>query len=453
MDQGMDRDRVAEPLRIIEVTHRSVLAIAVPMTLGFLTTPLLGLTDTAVIGRTGTAASLAGLAIAAALFDLLFASLNFLRTSTTALVAQAEGRRDDAEVFAVFWRSMALSVGFGLIILALSPLITAGGLALMGAEGEVALAASTYIAIRILAGPLTLSNFTLLGFVLGRGMGSVGLALQILLNGVNIVMSIMLGITFGWGIAGVAWGTVIGEAVAAVAGLCFVFWRYRGAAMPRLAMLTDRARLSHLFQLNRDILIRTFSLITAFTVMTRVGVSFGPVTLAANAVLMNFFMIASFYLDGIATAAEQITGQTVGARSRAGFEKAVKLTGIWSLGLALASLAFFLIFGEAIIGFITTAEDVRVMASTYLPYAALTALTGALAFQMDGVFIGATWSSEMRNMMIVALAGYLLTVATLVPLAGNHGLWVALNVFLALRGLLLLSRLKMKIDQTFAESQ
>lgn len=446
-------DTRSQPVRIIEVTHRSVLAIAVPMTLGFVTTPLLGLTDTAVIGRTGEAAALAGLAIAAALFDLLFGSLNFLRASTTALVAQAEGRGDGDELFAVFWRSMALSVGFGLLILALSPLIISGGLAMMGAEGGVAEASATYIAIRIIAAPVTLSNFTLLGFVLGRGLGSVGLGLQILLNGINIAMSILLGLTFGWGIAGVAWGTVVGETVAALAGLAFVFWRYGPAAMPRLSMLTDATKLKQLFHLNRDILIRTFSLITAFTVMTRVGASFGPVTLAANAVLLNFFMVSSFYLDGIATAAEQIAGQTIGARYRPGFERAVKLTGIWSLGLALASLAFFLGLGQSIIGFITTAQEVRIAAELYLPYAALTALTGALAFQMDGIFIGATWSSEMRNMMIVALAGYLATLAALVPSFGNHGLWIALNVFLALRGLLLLSRLKPKLDQTFAASQ
>ena len=208
-------DKASRPVRIVEVTHRSVLAIAVPMTLGYITTPLLGLTDTAVIGRTGDASALAGLAIAATLFDLLFGSLNFLRASTTALVAQAAGRGDVAELFAVFWRSVALSLAFGLLALVLSPLLISGGMTMMGAEGSVAEAAATYVAIRILAGPITLTNFTLLGFVLGRGLGSVGLALQILLNGTNIVMSILLGLWLGWGISGVAWGTVIGETVAA----------------------------------------------------------------------------------------------------------------------------------------------------------------------------------------------------------------------------------------------
>ena len=437
----------------ILVNHRSVLAIAVPMTLGFITTPLLGLTDTAVVGQSGEAAQLAGLAIAAALFDLLFASLNFLRASTTALVAQAQGRGESSELFAVFWRSIALSLGFGLLILVIPPAILGFGPALMGADGSVESAAATYIGIRILAAPVTLTNFTLLGFVLGRGLGSVGLALQIVLNGVNIAMSILLGLTFGFGIAGVAWATVLGELTAMIAGFAFVFWRYRRAAVPEVSMITDKVKLMALFRLNRDILIRTFSLITAFTVMTRIGSGFGAVTLAANAVLMNFFMIASFYLDGMATAAEQITGETIGAQQRSAFERAVKLTGLWSFGLALASVAFFLLFGNAIIGFITTAGDVRSAAETYLVYAALTALTGALAFHMDGVFIGATWSSDMRNMMLLALAGYLASVAALVPLLGNHGLWIALNVFLGLRGLLLLWRLKPKIDQTFTDAQ
>jgi len=437
----------------ILVNHRSVLAIAVPMTLGFITTPLLGLTDTAVVGQSGEAAQLAGLAIAAALFDLLFASLNFLRASTTALVAQAQGRGESSELFAVFWRSIALSLGFGLLILVIPPAILGFGPALMGADGSVESAAATYIGIRILAAPVTLTNFTLLGFVLGRGLGSVGLALQIVLNGVNIAMSILLGLTFGFGIAGVAWATVLGELTAMIAGFAFVFWRYRRAAVPEVSMITDKVKLMALFRLNRDILIRTFSLITAFTVMTRIGSGFGAVTLAANAVLMNFFMIASFYLDGMATAAEQITGETIGARQRSAFERAVKLTGLWSFGLALASVAFFLLFGNAIIGFITTAGDVRSAAETYLVYAALTALTGALAFHMDGVFIGATWSSDMRNMMLLALAGYLASVAALVPLLGNHGLWIALNVFLGLRGLLLLWRLNPKINQTFTDAQ
>lgn len=436
-----------------DVTHRLVLSIAVPMTLGFVTTPLLGVTDTAVVGRTGDAAALAGLAIGAVLFDLLFGSLNFLRASTTALVAQAFGRRDEHEQQAVFWRSFVLALAFGIIVVLVSPLLLAAGLKLMGPEGRVAEATATYFSIRILAGPFSLLNFTLLGFILGRGRGGTGLFLQALLNGTNIILSIYLGLVLGWGISGVAWGTAVGEGLAAVVGLAIVMRSFDKSKSPRLAEIFARHELIALIAINRDLLIRTFVLLGAFTLLTRIGTGFGPEVLAANAVLMNFFMVASFYLDGMANAAEQITGRAIGAGHRPAFERAVRLTAIWSFGLATVTAVVFLAAGHSAIAVLTTAENVRALAGEFLPWAALTSVTGALAFQMDGVFIGSTWSREMRNMMLAAFAGYLLALAVLVPAFGNHGLWLALNVFLALRGLFLLALLPRKLDQTFAAAQ
>ncbi|NML74968.1 MATE family efflux transporter [Rhizobium sp. S-51] len=436
-----------------DVTHRLVLSIAVPMTLGFVTTPLLGVTDTAVVGRTGDAAALAGLAIGAVLFDLLFGSLNFLRASTTALVAQAFGRRDEHEQQAVFWRSFVLALAFGIIVVLASPLLLTAGLKLMGPEGRVAEATATYFSIRILAGPFSLLNFTLLGFILGRGRGGTGLFLQALLNGTNIILSIYLGLILDWGISGVAWGTAVGEGLAAVVGLAIVMRSFDKSKSPRLAEIFARHQLVALIAINRDLLVRTFVLLGAFTLLTRIGTGFGPEVLAANAVLMNFFMVASFYLDGMANAAEQITGRAIGAGHRPAFERAVKLTAIWSFGLATVTAIVFLAAGHSAIAVLTTAENVRALAGEFLPWAALTSVTGALAFQMDGVFIGSTWSREMRNMMLAAFAGYLLALAVLVPALGNHGLWLALNVFLALRGLFLLALLPRKLDQTFAAAQ
>src|SRR5690606_16654319 len=178
-----------------------------------------------------------------------------------------------------------------------------------------------------------------------------------------------------------------------------------------------------LFSLNRDIMIRTFVLIGAFAIMTRIGSSLGPLALAANAVLMNIFLVAGYYLDGLANAAEQLVGRAFGANFRPAFDRAVKLTMLWSFGLGLVTTLLFLAFGTDVIGLLTTTESVRAEAAKYLPWAALTAITGALAFQMDGVYIGATWSTAMRNMMLLAFAGYLSALALFVPLLGNHGLW------------------------------
>jgi multidrug resistance protein, MATE family len=201
------------------------------------------------------------------------------------------------------------------------------------------------------------------------------------------------------------------------------------------------AKLRALFALNGDILIRTFVLIGAFFVMTRIGTGFGPVTLAANAVLMNFFMVAGFWLDGLANAAETIIGRSIGAAYRPAFERGVWLTGVWSAVLAGFTTLVFLAIGHPLIDFLTTVPEVRLAAYEHLPWAALTALSGFLAFHMDGVYIGATWSHAMRNRMLMAFTGYCLALALLVPWLGNHGLWISLNVFLVLRGLLLLQRL------------
>ena len=196
-----------------DVTHRLVLSIAIPMTLGFLTTPLLGLTDTAVAGRLGSADALAGMAVGAVIFDLLLGSFNFLRASTTGLVAQAFGRGDRREEQAVYWRSLAIALCSGLVIALLSPLLLSAGLFLMAPTPEVAEVTSTYFMIRVLSAPMALANYALLGFVLGRGQGMTGLLLQAIINGINIVLSITLGLGLGWGIDQVfntsPWGLII----------------------------------------------------------------------------------------------------------------------------------------------------------------------------------------------------------------------------------------------------
>ncbi|MFS2175194.1 MATE family efflux transporter [Rhizobium pisi] len=436
-----------------DVTHRLVLSIAIPMTLGFMTTPLLGLTNTAVVGHMGDPEALAGLAIGAMLFDLIMGSFNFLRASTTGLTAQAYGRRDQHEQQAVFWRALISALGCGLALLFLSPLLIAAGLRLMGAEGSIAEATSTYFSIRILAAPAALANYAILGFVLGRGQGNVGLLLQAIINGINILLSIYLGLSLGWGVAGVAWGTMAGETAGALAGLFIVLRGFGKAERPARAEIFSRHRLAELFALNRDILIRTFVLIGAFTIMTRIGTSFGAVTLAANAVLMNFFLLSGYYLDGLANAAEQITGRAVGARYRPAFDRGLKLTIFWSFGLAALASAFFFFAGPWLISVLTTSPEVRQAAETYLPWAAVTGLTGALAFLMDGVFIGATWSVDMRNRMLMSFAGYLLMLAVFVPLFGNHGLWLAMNAFLLFRGFFLAMLVRPRADQTFRAAQ
>ncbi|UGY10681.1 MATE family efflux transporter [Phyllobacterium pellucidum] len=438
-------------VRPFEVTNRLMLAITIPVMLASLTTPLLGLVDTAVIGQVGNPHLLGGLAIGALVFDFLFSTMNFLRAGTTGLVAQAMGRHDDVEQQAVFWRALGIAVVAGLIFIAATPLILQATVSFMNPDPAVSEAMSTYVSIRLLSSPMALGNFVVLGLLLGQGKAMQGLYLQLLLNGVNVVMTIWLGLIMGWGVKGIAWGTVLGETSALIVGLSMIYMQFRSIANPSRKRVLAAHEIRRMFAVNRDIMLRSFFLLIAYAYFTRAGTQAGAVTLATNAVLMNFLLISGYLIDGVTTAAEQISGRAVGANYRPAFDRGVKLSFLWGMILASVMALFFLIFGDSIVAFLIKSKEVQSMAAIYMPWAALAPVTGLLAFHMDGVFIGATWSRDMRNMMILSLAGYFAAYYVLPVYLGNHGLWLALHLFLGLRGISLLSILPSRARLQFAE--
>ncbi|WP_446685266.1 MATE family efflux transporter [Jiella pacifica] len=435
----------------LEVSHRRVLAITLPMTLAFLTTPILGMTDIAVIGRVGDAEMLGGLVVGALIFDFVFAVCNFLRAGTTGLTAQAEGAGRPRETEAVFLRAAVLSVGIGAALILAEPLVMAAGLLAIDPGPAVAEAASTYVFVRMFSAPFAFLNYAILGSVLGRGRSGLALMLQIILNGTNIALSILFGLVFGWGIPGVAFGTVCGEAAGCAAGLA-VIASLRSGRLPRPAEIFERTGFRQMLGVNRDIMIRSFCLLAGFLLFTRLSATFGPVTLAANGLLMNVFATGSHFLDGVATASEQLAGMAVGARQRLAFDRTVRLTCLWGVGVGLGLAAIVFFCGEALIDFLTTDPQVRAAARAFLAFAALTPLVGALAFVMDGIFIGATWSRAMRDMMVISLAIFVALGYGLTPYFGNSGLWLAFEILLGLRGFTLLAILPSQRRRTFAAS-
>ena len=447
----MTGETATDARRPFVVTNGTVLAIAVPMTLAFVTTPLLGIVDTAVVGQLGDAVLLGGLAVGAITFDFLFATFNFLRTGTTGLVAQAMGREDEMEQQAVFWRAASLALLSGLVMILLAPLVVYGSGWFFAPELAVFEALAVYVGIRILAAPVSLMNYAILGYVLGRGEGTLGLVLQLVLNGTNIGLSIVFGLMLGWGLEGVAWGTVCGELIGMLVGLAIVLRRFSRLGFASRARVFDLPSLGAMLTLNRDIMIRTFILIASFALLTRQGAQYGTPTLAANAVLMNLFLIGGFFLDGFATAAEQLAGRAVGARNGKAFHRTVDLTAIWGFGMAFVLAGIFILSGDALINLMTTAPGVRELASLYLIWAACTPLSGVLAFQMDGVFIGATWSRDMRNMMLVSFALFLAALLLLGWMFGNHGLWASLHIFLLVRGITLYLMMRSRAAALFAD--
>ncbi|MCC2110490.1 MAG: MATE family efflux transporter, partial [Hyphomicrobiales bacterium] len=390
-----------------------------------------------------------GIAVGAIIFDILLTTFNFLRASTTGLAAQALGAGDEVEQKAVFLRAGLIAVVSGIVIVVLQVPILWVSLKLMGAEPAVAAVVGDYFTIRVLASPFALVNYAVLGWFVGMGRTRFGAGLQILLSLVNIALSLLLVLRLGWGVAGVAWGSVLAEIITAAVGLVLIARFGGGRPFPALSVVLDRARLRRLVGINRDIMIRSFSLLFAFAFFTAQGARAGAVVLAANALLMNFFIFGGYFLDGFATAAEQITGRAVGARFRPAFDAAVRLTLVWGFALAGALSVILLIAGPTIIDLMTTSVETRLAARTYLVWAALTPVLGVVAFQMDGIFIGSTWSADMRNMMLASLAIYLVVWWLAVPVFGNHGLWLALLVFLSARGITLSWRCYVRAGETF----
>jgi len=431
------------------VTTARVFAIAGPAMLANLTTPFLGVVATAAIGRLGESHLLGGVAMASVVFDCMFWLFGFLRMGTVALTAQAQGAGDAPEIRAVLVRAVSMSVVIGLVLLALQLPLSNAIFGLLGGSDAVTGAAKSYFAIRLWSAPFVLANYVLLGWLVGQARPGSALVLQIVINVVNMIATVWLVLGLRAGITGAAIAAIIAEGAGCIAG-AVVAWRLLGG---RLSVTThtlfDRAKLGRMIAVNRDIMIRTAALIAAFLFFTAEGARAGDDTLAANAVLNNFMLIGSFFLDGLANAAEQLCGRSVGARDRSGFTEAVRLVVIWGFAFAAAVTVLFVTAGGPLIDLITTSPQVRATARVYMWLAALAPLCGVMAYAFDGVYIGATWSRDMRNLMIVSLGCYFAGWWLLKPF-GNAGLWGALLVFLLARGLLQMARYRGLLRTTFA---
>jgi multidrug resistance protein, MATE family len=428
------------------VTHARVFGIAAPTMVANLTTPLLGIVGTAVIGRLGQAHLIGAVAMSALVFDLIFWVFGFLRMGTVALTAQALGAGDAAEQRAVFIRALAVAVAIGVALLLLQVPLALVIYAAMGGSEAVTEAAKAYFFVRIWSAPFALGSYVVLGWLIGIARTGIALALQIAVNVLNMVATALLVLVFDFGVVGAALGAVIAETSGFAAGVVAV--RQLGGAF-RAPAVFDRARLERLFAINRDIMIRTAALIAAFFFFTAQGARAGDTLLAANAVLHNFTLIGSFFLDGFATAAEQLCGHSVGARDRRAFERTVRLVIAWGLAFGVATTALFIAAGAPLIDVMTTSPEVREASRQFLLFAAFAPMAGVLAYAYDGIYIGATWTRDMRNLMLAALAVYFATWWALQPW-GNDGLWLALLAFLLARGLFQAARYWALVVKTFA---
>lgn len=419
------------------LTNRRVLDIALPIVLSNATVPILGAVDTGVVGQLGQAAPIGAVGIGAIILTAIYWIFGFLRMGVTGLAAQAHGAGDRAEVEAMLSRALLIAAAAGLALIVLQVPLFWGAFQISPASAEVESLARDYTGIRVYSAPAAIALFGITGWLIALERTRGVLVIQLLMNGMNIGLDLLFVLGWGWGVEGVAFATFLAEWSGLALGLWLCRDAFAGGAWREGARVFDKVRLIRMGKVNADIMIRSILLEAVFVSFMFLGADFGDEPLAANQILLQFLHITAYGLDGFAFAAETLVGQALGAHNRARLRRAARLTSLWGLACVLLLVLIFGLFGGAIIDLMTTADPVRAEARHYLVYMVLAPLLGLGAWMLDGIFIGATRTGDMRNMMVISAAIYALAAALLVPAFGNHGLWAALLISFAARGVTL----------------
>ncbi len=411
--------------------------IALPIVLSNATVPILGTVDTAVVGQMGLAAPIGAVGIGAIILTALYWVFGFLRMGTTGFAAQALGQGDKAEGAAILIRALGIAAVAGLAIVALQLPLFHFAFRLSPASDEVEGLARQYMAIRVWSAPALIGLYAITGWLIAAERTRAVLVIQLWMNGLNIVLDLWFVLGLGWGVPGVALATFLAEWSGLALGLWFCRSAFRDPGWRDLSRLLDPAKLRRFASVNGDILLRSLMLQAIFVSFLFFGARFGDVQLAANHILLLFLEITAYAMDGFAFSAETLVGQALGARQQTALRRAAVLTSFWGLMVGVALALLFWVAGGAVIDVMTTAPNVRDVARVYLPYMVLAPILGAAAWMLDGIFIGATRTGDMRNMMAVSAAVYFVAVYALMPAFGNHGLWLAFLLSFVVRGVTL----------------
>jgi len=419
------------------LTHKRVLGVAIPIVLANATIPILGAVDTGVVGQMGLAAPIGAVGIGAIIISAIYWMFGFLRMGTTGLTAQAIGSNNQSETSALLVRGIIIGLVAGLVLILIQIPLFSGALGLSPASQEVEGLANEYLKIRVFSAPAAIAIFGITGWLIAKERTKAVLFLMLLVNSVNITLDFIFVLKLGWGVEGVAFATFIAEWLGLFYGLWLAREGFNNGYWKNWVQIFDRVRLVQMARVNSDILIRSVLLEIGFVSFLFLGSSFDDATLAANQVLVQFLNITAYAMDGFAFAAEALVGQALGAKNRALFRRSAVMTSQWGVGLVVVMAIAFYVFGNTIINVMTTAEDVRVVSYDYLPWMVLAPLVGAAAWMLDGIFIGATRTADMRNMMFISFCVYLIALAFLLPKYDNHGLWASLIIFSIARGVTL----------------
>lgn len=418
------------------MSYRQVLLLAVPIILANLTQPLMSAVDTAVAGHLPGAEHLAGVALGSLLFNLIFWGFGFLRMGTTGVVAQYFGAGQTDALVLTVGRGVLMAVALGLGILLLQQPLIHAGLSLLGASEQAGEQARLYAFGRVWAAPFALINYVILGWLLGCQRVRLALAIQILINVVNLTAVLTFVYGLDWGVSGIGRATAVADFSGTAVGV-WLLWRSYGRQVAKLpwSQLMEAAAMRRMVQINSHIFIRTACLLATMAWFTHLGARQGDALLAANAILLNFLSFTSYGLDGFAHAAETLTGSAVGQRNAKRLSRVIRVCMVWGLVGALLYAAVYALVGEHLIALLTDLPAIRELAAQYLPWAVLAPLVSMPAYLYDGIFMGATRTRPLMLIMLGCSLCFLALSLLFLPVMGNHGLWMSFLVFNALRGL------------------
>ena len=398
-----------------------------------LTVPLSSLVDTALLGHLPEIHFLAGVALAAILFDYIFWSFGFLRMATTGITAQAEGANNQRQVYAVLYRSLLLAGGIAVAVLALQLPLREAGFALLDGSAETEAAGREYFNARIWGAPATLANFAFLGWFLGREQSRHALAMTAVAHAANIVLDYLLIVRLGWAAAGAGIATAASQYLMLLTAL----WLFVRDGTPHRCSRRDLTRadeIKRLFRLNGDILLRTIALMSAFALFLNFSAVFGTVVLAANTILNRLQSLAAYFIDGAAFATESLAGICAGAGDRRALVRLRRMALTTGFAASLPFVAVLLLLPNPLIGLLTSHTETAALAVRYAPWLIPVLLLGSLAYIYDGYFLGLTQGRVLRNSMLVSfVVAFLPLAATALHAHSNHLLWAAMSAFMLTR--------------------
>lgn len=415
--------------------NRQILKIALPSIVSNITVPLLGLVDVAIVGHLGAAAYIGAIAVGGMTFNVVYWIFGFLRMGTSGMTSQALGRRDLGETARMLARSLGIALAIASVLIAAQTLLREASLGIMRPTAEVGRLASVYFNILIWGAPAMLGLFSLSGWFIGMQDSRSPMAVAIVQNIVNIAASTLLVFGAGLKVEGVAYGTLIAQYSGFVmaAAICATHYRklYRHFSWEGV---WRRGAMSHFFKVNRDIFLRTLCMVSVMLFFTSAGSWQGEVVLAVNTLLMQFYLLFSYVMDGFAYAGEALSGRYYGARNNAALDDTIKHLFRWGLGMAAAFTAVYALGGDAFLSLLTDEPSVVAASHEYYYWALAVPLAGMAAFVWDGVFIGCTMTRGMLVSMFCAAATFFILYYALRGTYANHGLWAAFIAFLVVRG-------------------